>query len=263
MTLFRTIALAFSMFSAIPVPRVVWNEKNMRYLMCAFPLVGVVIGGLFLAWLKITLVLQVSVPVAALGCTLIPVLTSGGIHLDGFCDTCDALASHADREKKLAILKDSHAGAFAVIGCVCYFLAYYVLAATFVTALTRDPSRLMTAGAGMAAVFVLERMLSALAVAVFPCAKNSGLVHTFSDAAARKQVALFNTAAIIALIVLLIIWCGAYGGMITAVAGGVFMYYYSMSKQQFGGITGDIAGWFVQTAELAGLASVIFAGRFL
>ena len=35
------------MFSAIPVPQFDWNEKNMRYAMCAFPLIGVVIGA---AW---------------------------------------------------------------------------------------------------------------------------------------------------------------------------------------------------------------------
>ena len=36
--------------------------------------------------------------------------------MDGFCDTCDALASHQDRARKLEILKDSRVGAFAVLG---------------------------------------------------------------------------------------------------------------------------------------------------
>ena len=47
MTLLETAAVAFAMFSAVPVPQPVWNEKNMRYALCAFPLVGVVCG---LAW---------------------------------------------------------------------------------------------------------------------------------------------------------------------------------------------------------------------
>ena len=46
---------------------------------------------------------------------LIPVLVSGGIHLDGLLDTSDALNSYQPREKKLEILKDSNAGAFAII----------------------------------------------------------------------------------------------------------------------------------------------------
>ena len=47
MTALQTIAVAFAMFSALPMPQFDWNEKNMRYAMCAFPLIGVVIGA---AW---------------------------------------------------------------------------------------------------------------------------------------------------------------------------------------------------------------------
>ena len=45
MTVLQTIAVAFAMFSALPVPQFEWNEKNMRYAMCAFPLIGLVCGG--------------------------------------------------------------------------------------------------------------------------------------------------------------------------------------------------------------------------
>ena len=31
MIVLQTIAVAFAMFSAIPVPQFDWNEKNMRY----------------------------------------------------------------------------------------------------------------------------------------------------------------------------------------------------------------------------------------
>ena len=44
MTVLQTIAVAFAMFSAVPVPQFDWNEKNMRYSLCAFPLVGNVCG---------------------------------------------------------------------------------------------------------------------------------------------------------------------------------------------------------------------------
>ena len=43
MTALQTIAVAFAMFSALPMPQFAWNEKNMRYALCAFPLIGVVI----------------------------------------------------------------------------------------------------------------------------------------------------------------------------------------------------------------------------
>ena len=41
MSIFGTLAVAFSMFSAIPVPQVEWKADNMRYALCAFPLVTI------------------------------------------------------------------------------------------------------------------------------------------------------------------------------------------------------------------------------
>ena len=43
-TLFQTVAVAFSMFSAVPMPQFPWDAKNMRYALCAFPLIGVLIA---------------------------------------------------------------------------------------------------------------------------------------------------------------------------------------------------------------------------
>ena len=61
----------------------------------------------------------------AVALVLVPVIVTGGIHVDGLLDTSDALSSWRDREKRLEILKDSHAGAFAVITACVYFLTMY------------------------------------------------------------------------------------------------------------------------------------------
>lgn len=98
----ETIGVAFAMFSALPVPKIEWNERNMRYAMAAFPLIGAVIGAL---WCVCGL-LPLPEMAKAAGFCLIPVAVTGGIHLDGYADTSDALSSYGDREKKLAILKD-------------------------------------------------------------------------------------------------------------------------------------------------------------
>ena len=50
MILIETVLVAFAMFSALPLPCPEWNAKNMRYALCAFPLVGLVCGGLWLGW---------------------------------------------------------------------------------------------------------------------------------------------------------------------------------------------------------------------
>ena len=78
MIVLQTIAVAFAMFSAIPVPQFDWNEKNMRYAMCAFPLIGAVCGALWC----LCGALPLPALVRAGGFCLVPVWVTGGIHLD-------------------------------------------------------------------------------------------------------------------------------------------------------------------------------------
>ena len=78
MIVLQTIAVAFAMFSAVPVPQFGWNEKNMRYALCAFPLVGLLCGALWC----VCGVLPLPAPAQAAGFCLVPVWVTGGIHLD-------------------------------------------------------------------------------------------------------------------------------------------------------------------------------------
>ena len=221
MTALQTIAVAFAMFSALPMPQFDWNEKNMRYALCAFPLVGVVCGALWC----VCGVLPLPAAARAAGFCLVPVWVTGGIHLDGYADTCDALSSYGDTAKKLEILKDPHCGAFAVIRLCSYFAAYFALCGC--VAFTPRVGVLWTLA------LVGERALSGLAVAAFPLAKNTGLAHTFATA----LTALGGWALVLA-------------------AGCAFARYYAVSKKQFGGVTGDLAGWFLQKCEIWMLAAL-------
>lgn len=121
-TMFESLDVAFSMYSAIPMPQVMWNEQNMKYMLGFFPLIGLVQAALLIGWVYLAQALSVGTVLFAAVAALIPLFVTGGIHLDGFCDTVDALASHQTREKKLEILKDPHTGAFAVMGCMAYLL---------------------------------------------------------------------------------------------------------------------------------------------
>ena len=241
MIVLQTMAVAFAMFSALPVPQFTWNSKNMRYALCAFPLIGGVIGALW----SLCGALPLPDMIRAGGFCLIPVLVTGGIHLDGYADTSDALSSYGDREKKLEILKDPHCGAFAVIRLCSYFLAYFALC----TAVQFTPR----IGLCWTLALVLERALSGLAIASFPLARNTGLAHTFASAADRKvvrNVLLVLAGLLCAALVLL------GGGALVLAALLVFWRYRVVSDRQFGGITGDLAGWFLQKAELWMLAAL-------
>ena len=241
MIVFQTIAVAFAMFSAVPVPQFEWNQKNMRYALCAFPLIGLVIGGLWC----LCGTLPLPAPAKAAGFCLLPVWITGGIHLDGYADTCDALSSYGDREKKLEILKDPHCGAFAVIRLCSYFAAYLALCAC--VAFTPRTGLVWTLA------LVLERALSGMAVAAFPMAKNNGLAHTFATAADKTNVRRVLTVLAVLLSAALLV-LGGWALVLAAVL--VFARYYVVSDKQFGGITGDLAGWFLQKAELWMLAAL-------
>jgi adenosylcobinamide-GDP ribazoletransferase len=250
-TILQTIAVAFSMYSAIPMPQFEWTPRNMRGAMMVFPFIGVVIGLLVWLWAGLCDILGWSSLLFAAGIVAIPVLVTGGIHLDGLCDTHDALASHAERDRKLEIMKDSHTGAFAVIAIGVYLVCYL----GFASELENSFANMMC----LLGLYILSRCGSAFAVATFPCAKNSGLVHTFADMAARRTVRNFNAMFAVLISVALMVLFGTSAVMMVACVLIVFVIYRTMSDRLFGGITGDLAGWFLQYAEIAGLVGLVIA----
>ena len=242
MRFFESLAIGVAMYSKIPMPRVEWNEKNMKYAMCFFPLVGVVTGILEVILGNALLVYTSCGTLFFAGVmTLLPVLVNGGIHMDGFLDTMDALNSYGSREKKLEILKDSRTVAS---------LALWSEAKS---------EMLPVIGAG----YVMSRSLSGLSVMVFPSAKKDGLGRTFQEQAHRKRVAVVMVCWFFAALAVMLMTSVQMGAAALCTALLVFWYYHHMAMKQFGGMTGDLAGYFLQLAELLILAAVIVAGGAL
>ena len=105
MSVIKSLVIAFSMYSKIPMPHLELEEKDMRYVMGFFPLAGLVIGVVIYGWVYISGLLNVPDISRTLVLVVIPVLITGGIHIDGYMDTSDALNSYGDREKKLDMAK--------------------------------------------------------------------------------------------------------------------------------------------------------------
>jgi adenosylcobinamide-GDP ribazoletransferase len=244
--------IAFSMYSKIPMPKTNWSEKNMRYSMCFFPLVGAVIGACMYAWNLLCNQVKFGSLLSLSGYMVIPILISGGIHLDGFIDTQDALSSYQSKERKLEILKDSHVGAFALISCMVYFI---MMAGVWSEL---NPGSVLTLSVG----FVLSRALSGFSVVTFTCAKNSGLAHAFSDASQKTVVRIVMLILAISSGATML-FMGRIVGLSTLLGAiCVFVYYRHVAYKQFDGITGDIAGWFLQICELV-MAICAVAGQAL
>ena len=241
MTTLRALVIAFSMYSQIPMPQFTWQDKEMKYAFCFFPWVGAAIGGITMFWWWFCGKFSVGNVAFAMIGTAIPLAVTGGFHVDGFMDTMDALGSWGDKEKKLEILKDSHNGAFAVIGICCYFTGSLGVWSEIRTEMLPV----------VAAGYVISRALSGLAVVTFPAARGSGLVKTFQDGAQKKAVRITMIVYLV-LAAVYLYFCSPVGMVVLLIiAGAGFGYYYQMSRKQFGGVTGDLAGYFLQICELA------------
>lgn len=174
-SLWNNFKVAFAMFSKIPMPRADWTKENMKYMFCFFPFIGTVIGGLtmLVAYLGLRFGYQPGFVTAVL--VLVPVFVTGGIHVDGLLDTSDALSSWQERSRRLEILKDSHAGAFAVITAAVYFIAWYgAYSQLFNSAENMRAIGILSLG------FMVSRCLSGIGVITFPKAKADGTVAEFS-----------------------------------------------------------------------------------
>ncbi len=253
MKLLQSCSIAFSMYSRIPMPRTEWNQENMKYAMCFFPLVGAVIGGIVLFVSKILLYFNVSDLFYSVTLTLLPVIVTGGIHMDGFMDTSDALGSYGSKEKKLEILKDPHTGAFAVLGAVGYLMLQAALWSE------AGENAMLPAAAG----YILSRAMSGYAVAAFTPARDSGLASTFHNGAHRNVVKATMAGYAVFVIGALMFYNPWMAAAEVVCAGAAFSLHVHNCRNVFGGITGDLAGYFLQICELFILAGVVLAGHVL
>ena len=170
-TFWNNLVAAFTMYSKIPMPNIELTEENTKYSLCFFPLVGVVIGAILCGW-------RIAYPylcngdfLPAVVFVIVPVIISGATHVDGFLDTVDAICSKKTVEGKLAILKDTHTGSFAIIMTLSYFL----VALGVWSEMPIDAVPVLAIG------FVMSRALSGLAVAIFPHARTSKLLRKKTD----------------------------------------------------------------------------------
>lgn len=249
----RSIAMAFTMFSRLPMPRVDWKPEHMRYTLAGFPLVGVVLGLVLAAWWMLCRWLSFDSIFFGAGVALLPVLFTGGIHLDGFCDTVDALSSHAEPEKKRAIMKDPHAGAFAVIGVSAYLIAYFALG-----------TQLISGQRSIALLFLLPVLSRSVAgyVSISAQMSGSGLLSGMVDAAqARTKSAL----AVWFLVVLSAVLCiSPLAGFIVAFGAALTGWLVRrMAMREFGGMSGDLAGFLVQASEIVMLVLLVLIQRVI
>ncbi|MCR4963872.1 MAG: adenosylcobinamide-GDP ribazoletransferase [Firmicutes bacterium] len=254
MRFLEPFCIALTTYSVLPAPQVTWNERNMCISICYLPLIGVIAGAVQWLWFWLCQALQAGPVLFAAVAAVLPVLITGGIHMDGYLDTVDAISSHQTKERKLEILKDSHCGAFAIIYAGVYFL---LLFGFFSQIFSWRPAAIVACG------YVLSRSLAVILAATTPNARKNGMLAAFTGALAKKVALLIMivlTLAVTAGMVCISLWTGL---ICAAVAGVWLLLYRRLAMGLFGGATGDTTGFFIQVCELllcisASLCSLAF-----
>lgn len=210
-----------------------------------FPLVGLALGGVLAG---LDLAARQALPTLVVSALLVVALlvVTRAIHTEGFLDSCDGLFGGYSRERRLAILRDPHVGAFAVIGGASLLLLKWSLIAGI-------PDEERTA---LLLLFpCLSRFGMLVTMEAFLYAREQGLGTAFADGRSRWQV-VFGLATVTAASGLLLGFAGlVLLGTVIVVALGMGRWITGL----LGGMTGDTYGAVNETGEVA----VLLAGIVL
>lgn len=239
-TYLNAYAMCRSMFCAIAFPCNVWDEKARDKMLLFLPWVGLEMGlyWVVLAWLCHLL----SLPFLVKGLVLAvyPYLVTGFIHLDGFMDVTDAVRSYRSLERRREILKDSHVGAFSVIGVALLVLTQFAFMASGKE--TADYRIFLF-------VLPVSRCCSAMAVTGLKPMATSQYADRKPSAAQLTVLGLMLAAFLAAGFLL----CGRYA---LALLGCVAGYGFALLRayRSLEGMNGDISGYALCIAEVCAVA---------
>jgi len=177
------------------------------------------------------------------------------LHRDGFMDCCDGLLGGFSRERRLEILRDSHVGAFAVVGAVCLLLVK-------IAAIMALP---MAARFWILLLFpCLSRWAMLAVLEFFPYARPQGIGTPFRPSGGRWQLALGFAVALIAAAAL----AGIAGLILMLAATLTGLVIGAWASRLLGGVTGDVYGAVNEAAEafvltLAAILAYAVSAAFL
>jgi adenosylcobinamide-GDP ribazoletransferase len=246
------LAASFSLYSRFPTPRFQWTEDDFRRCLVFLPCVGLAIGAIILGVAALFNVVEIPLIGRMAILSAIPLLATGGFHVDGFLDVQDALRSYRSRDEKLAIMKDPRVGAFAIVSLLTYALIW---AASLSVAL--DAGRFSDVAIFALSFFVVRALCGATSLRL-PKAREGGMLERESrnasafDFWALAAQALVGAAVMIALDALV-------GAALVLGLAFFTLRYRRLCLREFGGVTGDTAGYFVVVGENVALTAIALA----
>jgi|SRR5579883_163217 len=203
-----------------------------------FPVIGAGIG--IVGGLAYVVAASLGLPVLAAALIAIgaTVLLTGGLHEDGLADTADGFGGGAQREAKLAIMRDSRSGAFGVLALIFSVL----LRVAALAAIGGGGAVLATLVAAHAAA----RGALPLVLRALDPARADGL----GFAAGRPESAVAWGAGGIG-VVIAVLALGLVPGVVALIVSGLVVAgLANLARRQIGGYTGDVLGAIEQGGEI-------------
>lgn len=114
MNMVEKFFLSLAFFTRLPIPEPWQGKKDLASSIYYFPLAGLVVGLLTL----LAAILAEGATGQQLGFVvafLMPILLSGGLHLDGLADSADGLFYAGTRSRRLEIMRDTQLGVYGVL----------------------------------------------------------------------------------------------------------------------------------------------------
>jgi adenosylcobinamide-GDP ribazoletransferase len=230
------LALALSFLTILPVRGRAHAGAGLGAAAGWFPLVGALVGALA-GGVRVGLEPLIGTgPATVLALTALVVVT-GALHQDGLADTADALGVRGDRERRLAVMRDSATGAFGALALVGWALL-------MLTALA--PLSQGHALAALVAAGSLSRWAALLHAAGTPPARADGLGAAFTIG--RLTLGL---AGAVAIAIAVVAAGAAPGGAAAAAALTLALLSCVAARRAIGGRTGDTIGATVALVEAA------------
>lgn len=240
----RSFFMALSMFSVIPTPNYKWEKENTKNILKFYPVVGLIIGVLWVLIFNILNLLKVNNILISAILLIYPIGITGMLHLDGFMDICDAVFSRRDRETKLKILKDSCSGAFSVI---CFGVLMIIEFASIYSIVEYKKNILF-----LLFIPIISRSFMALMILVKPEIKESTLVKIFKDGTSFLDRILQGLVLII-IFLSLFLKLGMMYAIFMIIMCLFMLYKTNVNIKELGGINGDVAGYGLVVGECIGL----------
>lgn len=241
----RAIITAIRTLTLLPVPGK--DADSFAAAIPFFPAVGALIGGLVVAVLYGIAHTGWTAGAGALA-AITAILITRGLHVDGLADVTDALGVRGSTERRLAVMKDPHTGAFGVIAIAADLL----LKTTALTQIAHYGQWTLAI-----APFIASRAAQAVVTVTLPYARaEGGTAEGFVRNARPLHLILAIAIAAACSIV-----TGGLASIVLLVQGLVLaILMRTWMKHTFGGVTGDLIG---TTNEVVETGLLVFVAATL